>query len=131
MSASLFIRRQFKDIDDAGFPYLRELAAGLFAAIICRNPAQNRLNLPYRNQNHISDSSLQSRIQVRSRTEPMTSAIHQWKTRVEAHHAQSIKVQENSAWESGDLWRPLMSNFKVAPVVAIRIPSHFLGEICS
>ena len=45
----------------------------------------------------------------------MPSAIVQWKTRVEAHHAQSIKVQENSVWESGDFWRPLMSNFKVDP----------------
>ncbi|MCH8061795.1 MAG: class I SAM-dependent methyltransferase [Chloroflexi bacterium] len=45
----------------------------------------------------------------------MTSAIEKWKTRVEAHHAQSIKVQENSFWESGDFWRPLMANFKVDP----------------
>ena len=45
----------------------------------------------------------------------MQSAIDRWKTRVEAHHAQSIKVQENSSWESGDFWRPLMSNFKVDP----------------
>lgn len=45
----------------------------------------------------------------------MTSSIDEWKTRVEAHHAQSLKAQEMSAWESGDLWRPLMSNFKVDP----------------
>ena len=45
----------------------------------------------------------------------MTSAIEKWKTRVEAHHAQSIKVQETSFWESGDFWRPLMANFKADP----------------
>ena len=45
----------------------------------------------------------------------MTSSIEKWKTRVEAHHAQSLKVQELSAWESGDFWRPLMSNFKADP----------------
>lgn len=45
----------------------------------------------------------------------MKSAIEKWKTRVEAHHAQSLKVQETSSWESGDFWRPLMSNFKVDP----------------
>ena len=45
----------------------------------------------------------------------MKSAIEKWKTRVEAHHAQSIRAQESSFWESGDFWRPLMSNFKVDP----------------
>ena len=45
----------------------------------------------------------------------MTSANEKWKTRVEAHHVQSVKVQETSFWESGDFWRPLMSNFKVDP----------------
>ena len=45
----------------------------------------------------------------------MTSAIADWKQRVEGHNLQSTRVQGESLWASGEFWRPLMSNFKVDP----------------
>ena len=45
----------------------------------------------------------------------MTSAIEYWKSRVEAHHAQSIRAQKESDWESGDFWSSLASSFREGP----------------
>ena len=42
----------------------------------------------------------------------MTSAIEYWKNRVESHHAQSLKIQADAHWSSGDFWRPFAQFFK-------------------
>lgn len=42
------------------------------------------------------------------------SAITDWKDRVERHHAQSIKAQEQVG-DAGDMWRPLAEQFKDDP----------------
>ncbi|MFQ5933388.1 MAG: class I SAM-dependent methyltransferase [Dehalococcoidia bacterium] len=45
----------------------------------------------------------------------MTSAIEQWKTRVESHHAQSIKAEKELPESNEDFWAPLVSVFKDDP----------------
>ncbi len=45
----------------------------------------------------------------------MTSAIKHWKSTVKAHNAQSLKIQEESSWSSGDFWLPLAPFFKADP----------------
>ena len=45
----------------------------------------------------------------------MTSAIEYWKNRVEAHHAQSIRAQNESCWPSGDFWSSLAASFREDP----------------
>ena len=45
----------------------------------------------------------------------MTSAIQYWKNRVEAHHDQSIRVQEEPSWSSDEFWRPLAPRFRADP----------------
>ncbi len=42
------------------------------------------------------------------------SAISDWKKRVEAHHAQSIRAQ-GQTWSQGDFWRPFAENFRDDP----------------
>ena len=42
------------------------------------------------------------------------SAAEHWKSRVETHHTQSIRVQDRSAL-SGDFWRPYASAFRADP----------------
>lgn len=49
------------------------------------------------------------------------TAIEYWNNRVENHHAQSIKAQEEmqsqkpSTWSQGDFWKSFVSNFKDDP----------------
>lgn len=45
----------------------------------------------------------------------MSSAIQYWKDRIEAHHAQSLKVQAETSWSQGDFWRPFAQFFKQDP----------------
>ena len=45
----------------------------------------------------------------------MTSAIQDWKTQVSAHDTQAATLPDTPSWASGDMWRPLMSNFKMDP----------------
>ena len=45
----------------------------------------------------------------------MSSAIGYWKSRVEAHHQQSIRRQEAAAWTEADRWEGLTSQFKADP----------------
>jgi SAM-dependent methyltransferase len=42
------------------------------------------------------------------------SAVEQWKTRIETHHAQSIRAQDRYA-PSEDFWRPYASSFRADP----------------
>lgn len=42
------------------------------------------------------------------------SAIEKWKSRVESHHAQSIRAMGDS-WSPGDFWRPFARNFRDDP----------------
>lgn len=44
-----------------------------------------------------------------------TSAIARWKTRVEAHHTQSVRAQRQSGWSDGDQWLTMVSYFKADP----------------
>ena len=45
----------------------------------------------------------------------MNSAIKYWKERVERHHAQSIKAEQESSWPQTDAWGPFASYFKDGP----------------
>jgi SAM-dependent methyltransferase len=48
----------------------------------------------------------------------MGSAIEAWRSRVETHHAQSIRTQQEAAWSSDDFWKPLVSRFEADPARA-------------
>ena len=45
----------------------------------------------------------------------MSSAIAYWKSRVEAHHQQSIRTQKAASWTEADRWEGLASQFKADP----------------
>ena len=45
----------------------------------------------------------------------MVTALYRWREIVEAHHAQSIKMQIESSWQQSDMWEPLTSRFKDDP----------------
>ena len=45
---------------------------------------------------------------------PVTPAAESWKRRVESHHAQSLRVMDES-WRQGDFWRSLAPMFRADP----------------
>ena len=42
-------------------------------------------------------------------------AIDSWRTKVQAHHDQSMGTQEQSAWSADDFWVPIVAEFKADP----------------
>ena len=51
---------------------------------------------------------------LHAQSEGAMSAVEHWRNRVETHHAQSIRVQEQGE-PAGDFWRPFASAFRVDP----------------
>ena len=45
----------------------------------------------------------------------MNTAIEQWKSHVEAHHAQSLRAQERWSAPPDDFWRPYATHFRADP----------------
>src|SRR5947209_1826946 len=45
----------------------------------------------------------------------MTSPEAAWQRRVEAHHAQSLRIQAQLGWSAGDFWAGLSERFEADP----------------